>query len=313
MLPNPLAEVFGYPPGNMSTEAANHRQGRLCPFHNPSGLNCTKNSATDPLGVCTIVDGKTLAITCPVRLRENNLVVSDAARFFFPESRRFVALTEVRLNDKHGKSAGNIDVAIVALDENNEISDFGAVEIQAVYVSGNVSRAFNEYMKDPANNYQMRWPSKNYPKPDYLSSSRKRLAPQLIYKGGILNGWGKKLAVAVHREFFEQLPELPLADPAEADIIWIVYDLKYDDLAQRYRLERVEPRYTRFQRALDTITNPEPGDVDQFIKYLGDRIRKHRLSEMPIQSSLPPDVEPSDLADAMKEPGSGEESSNGSR
>lgn len=58
-------------------------------------------------------------------------------------------------------------------------------------------------MKDPESNYAMQWPAKNYPKPDYLSSSRKRLAPQLIYKGGILNQWGKKMAVADHHELFK--------------------------------------------------------------------------------------------------------------
>ena len=39
---------------------------------------------------------------------------------------------------------------------------------------------------------------KKVPRPDYLSSSRKRLAPQLIFKGGILKTWGRKQAVAVH-------------------------------------------------------------------------------------------------------------------
>src|SRR4051812_24567443 len=116
VLPNPLAEVFGYPIGNITNDAANHRNGRLCPYNNPSGPNCTKNSVIDPLGVCSIVDGNALAITCPVRFRESNLIVSDAAQFFFPDSRRPpIALTEVRLNDKHGKSAGNIDIAIVML------------------------------------------------------------------------------------------------------------------------------------------------------------------------------------------------------
>ena len=39
----------------------------------------------------------------------------------------------------------------------------------------------------------MDWSSQhNYPNPDYLSSSRKRLAPQLIYKGGILKFVGQK-------------------------------------------------------------------------------------------------------------------------
>jgi len=38
---------------------------------------------------------------------------------------------------------------------------------------------------------------KNYPGPDYLSSSRKRLARELIYKGGIFQAWGKKMAVSI--------------------------------------------------------------------------------------------------------------------
>ncbi|HEX6291950.1 MAG TPA: NotI family restriction endonuclease [Herpetosiphonaceae bacterium] len=76
---NPLAEVFGYPVSNMSAEAINHREGRLCPFH-----------------------------------------------------------------------------VIVALDEQDQIIDFGALEVQAVYISGNVSKAFKEYMKDPAANYAMK-------------------------------------------------------------------------------------------------------------------------------------------------------------
>jgi hypothetical protein len=143
---NPLAEVFGYPVDNMSQDAVNHRQGRLCPYNNSSGLNCTKNSATDPLGVCTIFEGDRLVVTCPIRLRQDLKIVADAANFFFP-GMRYVALTEARLKDKHGKSAGNIDVVIAALDDTDEIVDFGAVEVQAVYISGNVSKIFKEYMK----------------------------------------------------------------------------------------------------------------------------------------------------------------------
>lgn len=289
---NPLAEVFGYPVGNMSLEAVNHRQGRLCPFHNSSGLNCTKNSATDPLGVCTVFAGDSLAITCPVRLRQDMLIVADAAQFFFPSGTRHVALTEVRLNDAHGKSAGNIDIVLAALDEQNHIIDFGALEVQAVYISGNVSKAFKEYMSDPATNYAMEWPSKNYPTPDYLSSSRKRLAPQLIYKGGILNKWSKKMAVAVHRAFFDQLPALKEVDQTEAEIAWFVYDLNYDPAQDRYKLERSEAKYTKFQDALDTIATPEPGNINDFLDYLGARVKTDKFMGTPPQSELPPDIEP---------------------
>lgn len=81
---NPLAEVFGFPVDDMSQIADNHRSGRLCPFHNSSGLQCTKNSATDPLGVCSIRSGDTVAVTCPIRFRQDMQIVADAARFFFP-------------------------------------------------------------------------------------------------------------------------------------------------------------------------------------------------------------------------------------
>lgn len=289
---NPLAEVFGYPVDNFSPVAVGHRAGKLCPFHNSASLHCTKNSATDPLGVCTIVAGDGLAITCPVRLRQDLLIVEDAARFFFPQQTRYVTLTEVRLADRFGKSAGNIDIVLVALDAQNQIVDFGALEIQAVYISGNVSKAFHEYMKDPATNYAMPWPAKNYPKPDYLSSSRKRLAPQLIYKGGILNQWGKKIAVAVHRPFFEQLPVLPEVDAKDAEIAWLVYDLKYDDKFEQYKLHQAETKYTRFKPALDTITTAEPGDVAHFVAYLKKRVEVGRFVGTPPQSELPPDIRP---------------------
>ncbi len=221
MAKNPLVEVFGFPVNNMSQDAINHRNGRLCPYHNPSGLNCTKTSAIDPLGVCSIFDSNKIIVTCPVRLRQDLIILADAARFFFPNM-RYVALTEARLKDKQGKSAGNIDIVLAALDERNKIVDFGAVEVQAVYISGNVRRVFTEYMKNPLVNQTMEWPSKNYPSPDYLSSSRKRLVPQLMFKGGILHKWGKKMAVVVHRGFFNQLPPLREVSSRNADLAWFI-------------------------------------------------------------------------------------------
>lgn len=287
---NPLAEVFGYPVGNMSQEAINHRQGRLCPYHNPSGLNCTKSSVTDPLGVCTIFDSNKLVITCPVRLRQDLLILADAANFFFP-NKQYVALTEARLRDGNGKAAGNIDIVLAVMDE-ERVVDFGAIEVQAVYISGNVRKVFKEYMKDPQANHTINWPSKNYPSPDYLSSSRKRLVPQLMFKGSILHEWGKKIAVVVHRGFFDQLPVLPEVDEHEAEIAWLIYDLEYDATIDRYKLQRSGIRYTKFQNALDTITIPTIGNMNEFVKYLEERIKKGRTSGAPAASSLEPTVEP---------------------
>jgi len=51
---------------------------------------------------------------------------------------------EVRLNDANGKSAGNIDAVLVAYDEQGKVYDFGALEIQAVYISGKVREPFEQ-------------------------------------------------------------------------------------------------------------------------------------------------------------------------
>lgn len=174
---HPLAEVFGFPPNNFAPEAERTRKLRLCPYNNrvPS---CTKDKANDPLGVCTIFDGNELAITCPVRFRQDWLIAEHAADFVFPVESRWTTLTEVRLEDRYGKSAGNIDVVLVAYDEQGRLVDFGALEVQAVYISGNIRQPFEQYIKEPEKIDLFDWSrQKLYPRADYLSSSRKRLAP----------------------------------------------------------------------------------------------------------------------------------------
>jgi hypothetical protein len=135
-----------------------------------------------------------------VRFRQDWLIAADAAAFFFPKGTNYTSLTEVRLHDAYDKLAGNIDVVLVSLDTYGRVVDFVALEVQAVYISsGNVSGPFRYHMENPTTRHAMEWPRKGYPSPDYLSSSRKRLAPQLMFKGGILNAWGKKIAVAVQQ------------------------------------------------------------------------------------------------------------------
>ncbi len=220
-------------------------------------------------------DGAT--ITCPVRFRQDWIIAADAATFFFSVGTNYASLTEVRLNDAYGKSAGNIDVVLVSLDAYGRVADFGALEVQAVYISGNVSGPFRYYMENPPARHAMEWPSKGYPSPDYLSSSRKRLAPQLMFKGGILNAWGKKIAVAVQRPFFATLPQLPRVSRGEAEIAWMIYDLEHNAADNRYQLLLSEMVYTRFKPALDEITVPNAGPIDRFVHTLERRLKKGQL------------------------------------
>lgn len=170
MSKHPLAEVFGFPIDNMCREAGRCRQNRLCPFANKVP-NCTKDKANNPLGVCSIISDDDVVITCPIRFREKWLIAEDAAAFFFPPGTRWTTLTEVRLKDKQEKSAGNIDVVIVSYDATGKVMDFGALEIQAVYISGNIRNPFEYYMIDTRVRKEMDWTGHpNYPRPDYLSS-----------------------------------------------------------------------------------------------------------------------------------------------
>ena len=280
---NPLAEVFGFPIHNFSDEAERHRSKRLCPYNNKVP-NCTKDKAKDPLGVCSVFEDSKVVVTCPIRFRQDWYIADEAAAFFFPPAVSWTSLTEVRLPDKHGRIAGNIDVVLVAYDEQERVIDFGSLEVQAVYISGNIRNAFERYMLKPKDRQNMTWTGPNYPRPDYLSSSRKRLAPQLIYKGGILNKWGKKMAVVVDEHFFSTLPELPETSPDKANLAWLVYGLASDEQQNQYNLVCKRVVYTPFTQSLMSITTSEAGSVNDFIEHL-----QHKLEEK-FEEGSPPDA-----------------------
>ncbi len=167
---NPLGEIFGYPGDNQSAKALRYRQKKLCPFNNKVP-NCTKDKANNPLGVCSVNHSDYQVITCPVRFREDWLIVENAAQFLFENDSNWTSLTEIRLVNRNRQSAGNIDYVLVAYDDDKGVlTDFGSLEVQGVYISGNLRNPFEKYISNPVKNFE--WDaSYNYPKPDYLSSS----------------------------------------------------------------------------------------------------------------------------------------------
>lgn len=229
--------------------------------------------------------GQSAVITCPIRFREDWLIADDAAAFFFPEGLTWTSLTEVRLADGEGKSAGNIDVVLVAYDKEGKVVDFGSLEVQAVYISGNVRDPFTHYMSDCSARENMDWRSEpNYPRPDFLSSSRKRLAPQLMFKGGILNAWNRKMAVALDSPFFSTLPHLEEVSPKEADVAWLVYDLIQSQNGA-FKLTKTRSVYTKFSEALNTISKPRVGKVDDFLKILQSKVDE-KLESPPVNQTI---------------------------
>ncbi len=271
MSENPLAEVFGFPSNNLSEQAERYRRNKLCPYNNKVP-NYTKDKAKDPLGVCSIYHKNAPVITCPIRFRQDWLIAENAANFFFCNNVSWTSLTEVRLQDANGQSAGNIDIVLVSYDNRGRVIDFGAVEVQAVYISGNVRKPFETYMNNPQGWEKIDWSrlANYYPTPDYLSSSRKRLIPQLLYKGTILHEWKKKQAIVVQKSFFETLSNLPQVELEQAEIAWCLYDLKQQ--GERLNLVLNDVVYTEYWSAINRISTPTLGKLEDFIQILQQKL-----------------------------------------
>ncbi len=278
----PLGEVFGFPIDNESERAKCYRDNKLCPYNNIVS-NCTKNSIEFPLGVCSLNHKGKQVIVCPIRFREDWTIISDAANFIFEGKSTWTHVGEVRLKDKHGKSAGNIDYVLVSYDDKGRVVDFGSLEVQAVYISGNLTGPFTAYLEAPSPDFSWTQAFK-YPNPDYLSSSRKRLIPQIIAKGSILKQWNKKQVVALQTSFYNTLPALPEFNKEESDFAFFLYELLPDKKTKvlSLRLQRIV--YTKFTHVLEQIAKFEAGSISQFTEILQKKLDAKRAGASDIDN-----------------------------
>jgi len=266
----PLTEVFGFPIDNQSDRAKRYIENKLCPYNNVVS-NCTKNSIEFPLGVCSIYHKHQPVIICPVRFREDWKIVSDAATFVFGPNDNWTHVGEVRLSDKEGKSAGNIDYVLVSYDNKGRVTNFASLEVQSVYITGNLTGPFTAYLDNPTSDFE--WANAlKYPKPDYLSSSRKRLIPQIVAKGSILNQWNKKQVVALQTSFFDTLPTLPEVEKEKANFAFFLYDLIAQEGSKTFNLTLNRAVYTNFKDALEQIAKFEAGPIKAFTELLQKKL-----------------------------------------
>jgi len=63
-------------------------------------------------------------------------------------------------------------------------------------------------------------------------------------------------------------------DIGEAELAWLVYDLKHDVTENRRHLTLAQTVYTRFIPTLDKITKSEPGEVQEFIDLLQTKLNE---------------------------------------
>ncbi|WP_412537541.1 NotI family restriction endonuclease [Marinobacter sp. MIT932201] len=214
-----MAEKYGFPLNDLSGQAKSYRDSKECPF---TTRLCKKRKGG---GVCSITDGQSYPIVCPERFKQNQILYETIVEIAFGRTAKYAVLAEIPFLKSHdqdaNRSAGNIDNVIVHLNDLDEIIDWCALEVQAVYFSGKEmgpeAKAFERTgtLIEPAQR-----------RPDFRSSGPKRLLPQLEIKVPTLRRWGKKMFVAIDRPFFQWLPTIKsVEDISNADICWLSFNL----------------------------------------------------------------------------------------
>lgn len=255
-----ISEVFGYGVENQSNVAKQAREEKHCRFR---GNACTKSSAIDPIGVCSLSDGSHAASLCPVRFIEGNRIFADAARLAFGTGIEVGIFPELRIlkiegeNGARDRKIGKVDYVLGHVAE-GRVVDFAAVEVQAVYFSGGEIRTpMKEFIETGALNSAI-----SDRRPDFRSSAQKRLIPQLQLKVPVFRRWGKKFFVVVDTQFFGALPSFPSTTQANSEVTWLTYPIAKTDTD--YSMQEAQIVYSEWddvQNALREGTAPEPSEI----------------------------------------------------
>ena len=260
-----VSEIFGFGVDNHSDEAWAGRMQRSCRFRNGA---CTKSSKTDPIGICSVSDGREAASLCPVRFLEDGHLFRDAARIAFGATSRFSVFPEIRILQvpdpkKAGslKKIGKVDFVLGKV-AGTDILDFCAVEVQAAYFSGNETRSLLKYYlknKEFGSHDTFR-------RPDFRSSAQKRLIPQLQLKVPVFRRWGKKFFVVVDSQFFRSLPEFRTTSPANSEVTWLVYPLTLGE--KNYAMDTVQPVFTEWDDVQTSLREGRAPDQSEILSEL---------------------------------------------
>lgn len=239
-----------------------------CPFR---PMTCNKRG-----GVCAIRpyaddSGRAKAagdpvIVCPTRLEQDQLVVRWLAEIVGISDTAALVAREVPFmrSAATGRSAGKIDLVVAA--ERHELRWFG-LEIQAVYFSGDRMAAEFEAVREKPD--VAPYPCGNR-RPDWRSSSAKRLMPQLQVKGPTLRRWQSKLAVAVDAPFFDAIggrSARPNRDLDSGDVIWLVARLD-----ETHTLVRDHWEVLTLESSYEKLRSAEPITRSEFERTLREKL-----------------------------------------
>ncbi len=248
-----IGEWFGHSLTTLSADqrrefagaALGNGEPPVCPFQN-GRPPCRKRG-----GVCSLqryTEGEEgrlhqavgdAVITCPSRFEQDEMLIRWLAEIVgFPHLQTSLA-REIPFMESvsTGRPAGKIDL-VVATNADNRFEWYG-LEIQAVYFSGpGMTSQFEILLQD--DDATPPFPDR-LRRPDWRSSSAKRLMPQLQVKVPTVRRWGSKMAVAVDATFFDSIGGAsanPTQDINDGDIIWLVPELSRNEYGRYSFLRR---------------------------------------------------------------------------
>ncbi len=264
-----IAEWYGEPIAAMSPArrqflalvALGQEKQLPCPFR-PGNPRCSKVG-----GVCSIqAKDSAPVITCPGRFEADNLIPSWLANIVGLDDVHIAREVPFMRSPATGRAAGRIDLVVARGDSAEEW--FG-LEIQAVYFSGGKMESdFERLLSDDS--IDVPEPTR-FRRPDWRSSSAKRLMPQLQIKAPTLRRWGTKLAVAVDMPFFDAMggPSANYSqDLDDGDIVWLVSRINAD-----YRLEAHHWEVLTLDDSSDKLLSAETVKRTEFEHTLREKLK----------------------------------------
>ncbi len=177
----------------------------------------------------------------------------------------------VTIGSMNFRDLGTFDNVLVVPD--TKPLEWCAIEKQAVYFSGRAMRRDFEGILSHEGD-TLPWPVEAR-RPDYRSSGPKRLMPQLQMKVPWFRRWGKKMAVVVDADFFnEVLGDLRTVEEIpNCDVAWFV--VTYDDTL---KLQRGRLYLTTLEDSLHSLvagSGLSLGDFEKRVLAKLGRLRSH--------------------------------------
>lgn len=207
-----------------------------------------------------------------MRFLQGSRIFVDAGRIAFGEAKKIVVVPEMRLLrvPDTGKRIGKIDFLIAVLDANGRPTDFAALEVQAVYISGlSVRPYFDEFLRTG------NVPTGGKRRPDYRSSAQKRLMPQLSLKVPVFRRWGKRFFVVVDAPFFEALPKIRRVEGKDnSEITWLVYRLDRERSGCGYNMGSPEVIFTLWDDVLTALREGEAPQQSEVLAEIASRLEQ---------------------------------------